>query len=44
MAQTTHEDAAGGELPEGPAPGPDGARLIARHPDGTVLGYIEVGG
>lgn len=33
--------AAGGELLEGPADGPNGARLIARHPDGTVVEYIE---
>jgi predicted enzyme related to lactoylglutathione lyase len=33
--------AAGGELLEGPAAGPNGARLIARHPDGTVVEYIE---
>ncbi|MCI1674049.1 MAG: hypothetical protein LKI34_07540 [Bifidobacterium tibiigranuli] len=35
--------AAGGELLEGPASGPNGARLIAQHPDGTVLEYIETG-
>ena len=34
---------AGGELLEGPAPGPNGPRLIARHPDGTVLEYIQLG-
>lgn len=34
---------AGGELLEGPAPGPNGARLLARHPDGTVLEYIQLG-
>lgn len=33
--------AAGGTLLEGPAPGPNGARLIARHPDGTIIEYIE---
>ena len=33
--------AAGGTVLEGPAPGPNGARLIARHPDGNVLEYIE---
>jgi predicted enzyme related to lactoylglutathione lyase len=31
----------GGELVEGPMPGPNGRRLIARHPDGNVLEYIE---
>jgi predicted enzyme related to lactoylglutathione lyase len=30
----------GGELLEGPAPGPNGDRLIARHPDGAVFEYI----
>ena len=35
--------AAGGDLLEGPAPGPNGARLIARHPDGNVVEYIETG-
>jgi hypothetical protein len=35
--------AAGGEIAEGPAPAPNGARLIARHPDGTVFEYIEAG-
>jgi predicted enzyme related to lactoylglutathione lyase len=35
--------AAGGKLLEGPASGPNGARLIAQHPDGTVLEYIETG-
>ncbi len=34
--------AAGGELLEGPAAGPNGARLIARHPDGNIVEYIEV--
>lgn len=34
---------AGGELIDGPAPGPNGARLIARHPDGNVVEYIERG-
>lgn len=32
--------AQGGALIEGPAPGPNGPRLIARHPDGTVVEYI----
>jgi predicted enzyme related to lactoylglutathione lyase len=35
--------AAGGEIVDGPAPGPNGARLIARHPDGAVFEYIETG-
>jgi predicted enzyme related to lactoylglutathione lyase len=34
---------AGGEIVEGPAPAPNGARLIARHPDGAVFEYIETG-
>jgi predicted enzyme related to lactoylglutathione lyase len=34
---------AGGEVVEGPAPAPKGARLIARHPDGAVFEYIETG-
>lgn len=33
---------AGGTLLEGPAPAPNGPRLIARHPDGTVLEYLEL--
>lgn len=33
--------AAGGELLEGPAAGPNGPRLVARHPDGAVLEYIQ---
>jgi predicted enzyme related to lactoylglutathione lyase len=32
---------AGGEVIEGPAPAPNGARLIARHPDGAVFEYIQ---
>ncbi|MBO9704628.1 MAG: VOC family protein [Arthrobacter sp.] len=32
----------GGTLLEGPEPGPNGARLVARHPDGSVVEYIEV--
>jgi hypothetical protein len=32
---------AGGELIEGPAPAPNGARLIARHPDGAVFEYLQ---
>ena len=35
-------ESAGGEIVEGPAPAPNGARLIARHPDGAVFEYIEV--
>lgn len=33
---------AGGQLLDGPAPGPNGARLVARHPDGNILEYIQV--
>lgn len=36
-------EAAGGKVIEGPAPAPNGARLIARHPDGAVFEYIETG-
>lgn len=36
-------ESAGGEIIEGPAPAPNGARLIARHPDGAVFEYIETG-
>ncbi|MGD0558628.1 MAG: hypothetical protein ABSA93_27075 [Streptosporangiaceae bacterium] len=36
-------DVSGGEVIEGPAPAPNGARLIARHPDGSVFEYIETG-
>lgn len=32
----------GGELLEGPAEGPNGPRLVARHPDGSVLEYIAL--
>ena len=32
---------AGGELLDGPAPGPNGDRLIARNPDGAVFEYIQ---
>ncbi len=35
---------AGGDLLDGPAPGPNGRRLIAAHPDGSVFEYIEEGG
>lgn len=34
-------ESAGGTVIEGPAPAPNGARLIARHPDGAVFEYIE---
>ena len=34
-------EAAGGDIVEGPSPAPNGARLIARHPDGAVFEYIE---
>ena len=34
-------DHAGGELLEGPSPTPNGDRLIARHPDGSVFEYIQ---
>jgi len=30
----------GGEVLEGPSPAPNGARMIARHGDGTVFEYI----
>ncbi|MEV6258544.1 VOC family protein [Nocardia sp. NPDC051929] len=33
-------DQAGGEILEGPAPTPNGDRLIARHPDGSVFEYV----
>lgn len=32
---------AGGQIVEDPSTAPDGARLIARHPDGSVFEYIE---
>lgn len=35
-------DEAGGELLDGPAPGPNGPRLIARHPDGNAVEYIQL--
>lgn len=34
---------AGGELLEGPDPGPNGPRLVASHPDGTIIEYIQLG-
>jgi hypothetical protein len=36
-------ESAGGEIVEGPSTAPNGARLIARHPDGSVFEYIENG-
>ncbi len=36
-------ESAGGEVIEGPTPALNGARLIARHPDGAVFEYIETG-
>ncbi len=33
--------AAGGELIDGPSPAPSGPRLVARHPDGSVIEYIQ---
>lgn len=35
-------ESAGGTVVEGPASGPTGPRLIARHPDGSVLEYIQL--
>jgi predicted enzyme related to lactoylglutathione lyase len=35
--------ASGGSVIEGPAPAPNGARMITRHPDGSVFEYIESG-
>jgi predicted enzyme related to lactoylglutathione lyase len=32
---------AGGQVVEGPSPAPNGDRLIARHPDGSVFEYIQ---
>jgi predicted enzyme related to lactoylglutathione lyase len=34
---------AGGALLDGPAPGPNGDRLIARNPDGAIFEYIQKG-
>ena len=34
---------AGGELLDGPAPGPNGPRLVACHPDGGIIEYIQLG-
>lgn len=33
--------ATGGVLLDGPAPGPNGQRLVAQHADGSVFEYIE---
>ena len=33
----------GGQVVEGPSAAPNGRRLIARHPDGSVFEYIESG-
>lgn len=35
--------AGGGEALEGPAAGPNGSRMVARHGDGAIFEYIEVG-
>ena len=32
---------AGGDILDGPSPAPNGARLIARNPDGVIFEYIE---
>ncbi|MCO7240672.1 VOC family protein [Aeromicrobium sp. CnD17-E] len=32
---------AGGDLLDGPMPGPNGRRLVARHGDGNVVEYVE---
>lgn len=34
---------AGGHIVDGPSPAPNGDRLIACHPDGSVFEYIETG-
>jgi predicted enzyme related to lactoylglutathione lyase len=33
---------AGGQVIEGPAPAPNGARMIARHPDGAIFEYLQI--
>lgn len=33
----------GGSILEGPDAGPNGARAVARHGDGTIVEYIELG-
>lgn len=42
MTAKTIRDA-DGELLDGPAPGPNGPRLVARHPDGSIIEYIQLG-
>ncbi|GAB3805304.1 hypothetical protein GCM10028798_26900 [Humibacter antri] len=42
MTAQAIEDA-DGELLDGPAPGPNGLRLVARHPDGSVIEYVQLG-
>ncbi len=34
-------DAAGAEIIEGPSQVPNGTRLVARHPDGSIFEYIQ---
>lgn len=36
-----HLNDAGGAVLEGPTPGPNGDRLIAKSPDGAIFEYIE---
>ncbi|MCO6010100.1 hypothetical protein NE236_34550 [Actinoallomurus purpureus] len=44
LAPVVHEiTRAGGDILEGPAPGPNGDRMIARNPDGAVFEYIQTG-
>ena len=40
-AVVTAVERAGGQILDGPAPGPNGDRLIARNPDGAVFEYIH---
>lgn len=35
-------DRVGGEIMVAPAPGPNGERMVARHPDGSVFEYIAI--
>ncbi|MEK8171039.1 VOC family protein [Streptomyces sp. M19] len=37
----TDVERTGGQILDGPAPAPNGRRLIARHADGAVFEYIE---